>query len=96
MTLHDWFRPVRRHQLELARRLAVESQALVWQRVAPRAGLLASLCEARGYVRACAQSILRASLARARGCPRSTARQRWVLAQALDLVCNQFSGRMLS
>ena len=89
--------PVRQDTLDLARQVAGECQTIVWQHVAPRAGLLTSLCEAQGYIRARAKRIVRSQLSEVvvRGRRLSAACQRQTLAITLDLIAARFTGALL-
>ena len=97
MGMLDWILPARLNKSDLARRIAAGSRASVWQRIAPRAGLLTSLPETRGYIQARAKSVVRGKLASVVPGPRrlSAADQRQILTLALAMVTEQFSGPML-
>lgn len=95
-----WFErilPVRQDTLDLAHRVATECQMHVWQSIAPRAGLLNSLGEAQGYVRARAKGVLRGRLSDTvvRGRRLSAACQRRTLTLALDLIAARFTRVLL-
>lgn len=99
MSLLGWVRPTKADQelLEMARKVAAESQTLVWPLIAPRVGHVRSVPEARAYLCVRARRVVRHQMYRLMD------RRQWsvpdrevtILDRALALLADQFAGRML-
>jgi hypothetical protein len=81
----------------LAERIADDCHDLVWQLIAPRAGLLKSMPEARGYIRARAWGVVRKSYSRLvdRRTHIPAASEQRTLEKAIVLVIGKFAGPMM-